>query len=193
MIEQVHGIGRLARGIQRVLHWRTPLLLRSGGAAASDSVAPPLGASLGRTQRARFEVVATPATSDVVVGRVEIVQRSSDGAVLASTTVDLGNASVSVRLALADADGSSIELPPASTGGAALVWEGPTLVRRRDLGELARLTRGAVAQYGWRGLPRRLVLEPRRDDGRAYLAWVERHHPDAVKLAMWRVEALEWS
>ena len=129
-------------------------------------MAPPLGAWLGRTRRARFEVVARPAAPDVVAGRVEIVQRSPVGEVLASTTVELGTASVSVRLALADADGSSIELPPAGAAGAALVWEAPTLVRRRALGELARLTRGAVAQYGWRGLPRRLLLNPGRDDGR---------------------------
>ena len=137
-------------------------------------------------------MVARPAAPDVVAGRVEIVQRSPDGAVLASTTVELGTASVSVRLALADADGSSIELPPAGAAGAALVWEAPTLVRRRALGELARLTRGAVAQYGWRGLPRRLLLAPGRDDGRAYLAWVEQHDPDAATLATWRDEALAW-
>jgi len=191
VIEPVHEIGRLARGIQRVLHWRTPLLLRSGG-AASGNLAPPLGAWLGRTRRARFEVIARPAAADVVAGRVEIVQRSPVGAVLASANLELGTASVSVRLALADADGSSIELPPASTGGTALVWEAPTLLRRRALGELARLTRGAVAQYGWRGLPRRLLLTPTRDDGRAYLAWVEQHHPDAATLATWRDEALAW-
>ena len=103
--------------------------------------------------------------------------------------LELGTASFRVRVALADADASSIELPSAGATGAALVWDAPTFVRRRGLSELARLTRGALAQYGWRGLPRRLLLAPSRDDGHAYLAWVEQHHPDVATLATWRDEA----
>src|SRR5262245_41219248 len=192
MIDPLRGVARLARGIDRVLHWRTPLLLHIDGSAAFDNMAPSLGAWLGRTRGARFEAVATPAGPDAVGGRVEIAQRSPDGKVLASTAVELGTGSVSVRVALTDAEGSSIQLPRVSTAGVALWWEAPALVRRRALGELARLTRGAVSQYGWRGLPRRLMLAPGRDDRRAYLAWVEKHRPDAATLARWRHEALAW-
>ena len=125
MIEPPRGVGRLARGIQRAPHWRTPLLLRSGGVAASDRVAPPLGARLGRTRRASLEAVVTPAPPDVVAG----ASRSCNGRPQGRCwhpPVELGTKSVSVRLALADADDSSIELPQSGAAGAALVWDAPT-------------------------------------------------------------------
>lgn len=190
MIGPLGGIVRFVRGIERVLHWRTPVLLKSVG--VSGTTASSIGASLGRTRRVRFEVIARPAAPDAVAGRVEIVQRSTEGEVLTSARAEIGTSS-KVHLALADADGSSIEIPSTDATGAVLVWEAPTLVRRRAFGELMRITRGALAQYGWRGLPRRLALAPGPGDGRSYLAWVDRHNPDTATLAEWRELALAWS
>jgi hypothetical protein len=73
-------------------------------------------------------------------------------------------------------------------------WSDPVLVRRRTVGELTRIARGALAQYGWKGIGRRLVLpDPSRVELAAYHRWLEAQAPTPEQLAGWREEAAGWT
>jgi GT2 family glycosyltransferase len=124
-------------------------------------------------------------------------QLSIEGRVLSERTVSVPSdttARLSLPLVRTVSSGTLRLSGPQGHSAVVVSWSDPVLVRRRTVGELTRIARGALAQYGWKGIGRRLVLpDPSRVELAAYHRWLEAQAPTPEQLAGWREEAAGWT